>query len=216
MEPHDAALEAAATAYAAAVSALEPLLKEADDYYSREDYKDDRMAKGKALHPRLVAAWDGFANADRTLRDAVEAINDKRALAKLAAIEQSEGRKTHYYIEALMIQAKRVLRAADASKPDLAAITQAVGAYEDAVKGADAASGAGDGPKIGSLFMSDANAYLVTAKQLMRRIRDHVPYSSGDKMMIGAGSGWMVEGSPPRLVRDYNQLVDAYNRGPRI
>ena len=51
----------------------------------------------------------------------------------------------------------------------------------------------------------------------MRRIRDHVPYSSGDKMMLGnAGSGWMVEGSPPRLLRDYNQLVDAYNRGARI
>jgi hypothetical protein len=56
LEPHDAALEAAASAYAAAVGALEPLLKEADDYYSQQDYKDDKMAKGKALHPRLVAA----------------------------------------------------------------------------------------------------------------------------------------------------------------
>jgi hypothetical protein len=25
-----------------------------------------------------------------------------------------------------------------------------------------------------------------------------------------------VEGSPQRLLRDYNQLVDAYNRGPGI
>jgi len=216
MEPHDAALEAAATAYVAAVSALEPLLKEADDYYSREDYKDDRMAKGKALHPRLVAAWDAFATADQKLRDGIEAINDRHAQEKLAAIEQSEGKKTRYYIEALMIQAKRVLRAVDGGKPDLAALARAVTAYEDAVKGADGASGAGSEPKIGSLFMSSADSYLVTAKQLLRRIRDHVPYSSGDKMMLSAGSGWMVEGSPARLVRDYNQLVDAYNRGPRI
>jgi hypothetical protein len=36
-------------------------------------------------------------------------------------------------------------------------------------------------------------------------------------MMLGSGGGgWMVEGSPPRLLRDYNQLVDAYNRGARI
>src|SRR5437763_9215724 len=55
LEPRDAALEAAAAAYAEAVSQLEPLLKEADDYYRQEDYKDDRMAKGRALHPRLVA-----------------------------------------------------------------------------------------------------------------------------------------------------------------
>jgi len=43
-----------------------------------------------------------------------------------------------------------------------------------------------------------------------------VPYSTGDKMMLSAGSGWMVEGSPPRLLRDYNQLIEAYNRGARI
>jgi len=104
----------------------------------------------------------------------------------------------------------------DTKKPDLAAITQAVKAYEDTVTGADAVSGAGGGPKIGSFFMNNAKSYLVTSKQLMRRIRDHVPYSSGDKMMINAGSGWMVEGSPQRLVRDYNQLVDAYNRGPGL
>src|ERR1700752_1158714 len=58
LEPRDAELEAAASAYVEAVTKLEPLLQEADDYYSQENYKDDRMAKGKSLHPRLVAAWD--------------------------------------------------------------------------------------------------------------------------------------------------------------
>ncbi len=101
-----------------------------------------------------------------------------------------------------------------ADKPDLAAITQALNDYEETVKGAEQASEAG--PKIGSVFMNAVKSYLVTGKQLMRRIRDHVPYSSGDKMMIEAGSGWMIEGSPQRLLRDYNQLVDAYNRGANI
>ena len=218
LEPHDAALEAAASAYAEAVGKLEPLLKEADDYYSREDYKDDKMAKGKALHPRLVAAWDAFAGADQKLRGEVDAINDRRALEKLAEIEQSEGKKARYYVEALMIQAKRVLRAQDTAKPDVAALTRAIADYEETVKGAEPFSGSGLArDKIGSIFISNAKSYLVTAKQLMRRIRDHVPYSAGDRMMLGnAMSGWMVEGSPPRLLRDYNQLVDAYNRGARI
>jgi Protein of unknown function (DUF3829) len=217
MEPHDTALETAATAYADAVSKLEPLLKETDDYYSQENYKDDKMAKGKALHPRLVAAWDAFASADQKLRGEVEAINDRRALEKLAEIEKSEGLKTRYYVEALMIQAKPVLRAEDAKNPDVAAITQALNEYEETIKAAEQASGAGGAPKIGSFFMSNAKSYLVTAEQLMRRIRDKVPYSSGDKMMLSnAGSGWMVEGSPPRLLRDYNQLVESYNRGANI
>jgi hypothetical protein len=217
LEPHDAALEAAASAYADAVGKLEPLLKEADDYYTQENYKDDKMAKGKALHPRLVAAWDAFATADKALRANVEAINDKRALEKLAQIEQSEGRKARYHVEAMMIQAKRVLRAETADKPDLAAITAALNDYEAAVSAAEPFA-SGSGPdKIGSMFVSNAKSYLTTAKQLMRRIRDKVPYSSGDRMMLGnAGSGWMVEGSPPRLMRDYNQLIDAYNRGARI
>ena len=214
MEPHDTEIEAAASAYADAVSRLEPLLKEADDYYSQENYKDDRMAKGKAMHPRLIAAWDAFAAADRKLRGEIETVNDKRALEKLATIEQSDGKHTRYYVESLMIKAKRLLRAQDTARPDLGAINQALGDYEGVIKDAEQASAAG--PRIGSIFMSAAKSYLVTAKQLMRRLRDHVPYSTGDKMMLNAGSGWMVEGSPQRLLRDYNQLVNAYNRGASI
>ncbi|MES5485866.1 YiiG family protein [Bradyrhizobium sp. INPA03-11B] len=216
-DPHDAELEAAANAYVAAVTTLEPLLKEADDYYSQENYKDDKMAKGKALHPRLVAAWDAFASADKALRAGVEAINDKRAAEQLAAIEASEGRKSHYYVEALMIQAKRVLRAQQADKPDIDTITQALNEYEATVKATEDASGKDGDVKLGSMFIGSAKSFLTTAKQLMRRVRDKVPYSSGEKMMLSnAGSGWMVEGSPARLMRDYNQLVDGYNRGARI
>src|SRR5262249_31054666 len=186
-------------AYAQAVSRLEPLLQEADDYYSQENYKDDRMTKGKALHPRLVAAWDAFASADQKLRNGVEAINDKRAAERLAEIEQSEGRKARYPVEALMNHAKRVLRAQKTAKSDLATITQEVNEYESIVKAAEQWSGAEGDAKIGSMFIGNAKSFLTTAKQLMRRIRDKVPYSSGDKMMLSAGSGWMAEGSPPRL-----------------
>ena len=161
MEPHDAAIEAAATAYADAVNKLEPLLKETDDYYSQENYKDDKMAKGKALHPRLVAAWDAFATADQKLRGEVEAINDGRAQEKPAEIEKIEGRKTRYYVEALMVQAKRVLRAEDAKTPDIAAITQALNEYEETIKAAEQASSSGGGPKIGSFFLSNAKSYLL-------------------------------------------------------
>jgi hypothetical protein len=216
LEPRDAALEAAASAYAAAVSALEPLLKEADDYYSQENYKDDRMAKGRALHPRLVAAWDAFASADTALRSGVEAINDKRALEKLAAIEASEGRKARYHVEALMIQAKRVLRAEDTAKPDIAAITKALEEYEGAVRATEQLPEADGGKKIGSFFIGNAKSFLTSAKQLMRRIRDKTPYSRGDQMMINAGGGEMIEGTPQRVLRDYNALIEAYNRGVGI
>ena len=214
LEPRDAALEAAASAYVEAVSKLEPLLKEADDYYKQEDYKDDKMAKGRALHPRLVAAWDAFASADKALRSGVEAINERRAAERLAAIEAAEGRKARYHVEALMMNAKRVLRAQDNAKPDVAAIAAALADYEASVKALEALP-AGEA-KIGSFFIGNAKSFLTTAKQLMRRIRDKVPYSKGDAMMLNAGGGWMVEGSPPRLMRDYNALIESYNRGAGI
>ena len=211
LEPRDAGLEAAASAYADAVSKLEPLLKEADDYYERQNYKDDGMAKGKAMHPRLIAAWDAFAAADTALRNGVEVINDRRAAERLAEIEQKDGRKADYHVHALMIHAKRVLRAETSDKPDVAAMVKAVTEFEDLVKGAEEFSGNGDG-KIGSSLIGSAKSFLVTSKQLMRRIRDKIPYSSGDQMMMGGGGAWMVEGSPARLLRDYNQMIDSYNR----
>lgn len=207
LEPHEPELEAAAAAYVEAVTTLEPLLQETSDYYEQENYKDDKMAKGKALHPRLVAAWDAFASADQKLRDRVEAIQDKAAVENLAEIEKSEGRAARYHIEALMISAKRLMRLQTADTPDLSKITEALAEYEGLTKATE--------PYAGSLFNSEAKGFLVTSKQLMRRVRDKVPYSNGDKMMLNAGSGWMVEGSVPRLTRDYNELVDSYNMGPQ-
>jgi hypothetical protein len=213
LEPHDSDLEAAASAYVEAVVALEPLLKEADDYYEQEDYKDDKMAKGKALHPRLVAAWTAFASADEKLRNGIDVLQDKEAEAKLAEIERSEGRKDRYHVQALMMQAKRLMRVQSATEPDLAKITEALGSYDAIAKATETYAGANPGT-IGSSFIGDAKEFLVTAKQLMRRVRDKVPYSTGDRMMLDSGGGgWMVEGSPARLLRDYNELVDSYNRG---
>ena len=115
-----------------------------------------------------------------------------------------------------MIMAKRVMRTESAAPPDLAKITEAVSDYEAMVKATEEYVAANKGSKIGSSFISGAKAFLTTAKQLMRRVRDKVPYSSGDQMMLNSGGGWMVEGSPARLMRDYNQLVSSYNSGAKF
>jgi hypothetical protein len=214
LDPRNAELEAAASAYVESVVALEPLLKEADDYYSQENYKDDKMAKGKAMHPHLVDAWTAFANADTKLRAGIDVVQDMLAAEALADIESTEGRKGRYHIQALMMHAKRLMRAQSTEKPDLAKITQTLGDYETTTKATEAYADADKDSKIGSSFVSAAKSYLVTAKQLMRRVRDKVPYSQGEKMILNSGGGaWMVEGSPGRLMHDYNQLIESYNRG---
>lgn len=109
-----------------------------------------------------------------------------------------------------------MLRLQDADKPDIEAIAKDVSDYEATVKSLGEVSTANGDAKIRSFLLSNSKSFLVTAKQLMRRIRDKVPYTTGDKMMINTNSGWMVEGSPQRLLRDYNHLINAYNRGSRI
>lgn len=217
LEPRDAALETAASNYAEAVSLLEGLLKEADDYYTQENYKDDKMAKGRALHPRLVAAWDAFAQADVKLRAGIDELQEIMAAQRIAEIERTEGIKDRYHIEAVMLSAKRLMRVQTASAPDIKAITKALDDYEAILKATDTYAGENKDSKIGSMFVSSAKSFLTTAKQLMRRVRDKVPYSQGDRMILNTGSGaWMVEGSPARLTRDYNQLIGSYNRGGKF
>ncbi|MCB1542102.1 MAG: YiiG family protein, partial [Rhodoblastus sp.] len=224
MAPKNEELEKAGAAYATAVGALEPMLKEADDYYSQENYKDDRMAKGKAMHPKLMAAWAAFAAADTELRGVVQKLNDISQMEELAEVEKREGRKARWHIMDTMLKAKALNRieGGDPRNMDLAKVQEAIGVYEASVKALDTYAEEHKGgtlspDSIGSIYVSAAKSYLTTAKGLMRRVRDKVPYSSGERMMLSQqGAGWMIEGSPPRLTRDYNELVNRFNSGGRF
>jgi hypothetical protein len=219
MEPHDAALEKAGNDFATSLVNLVPAVKEASDYYEQGDYKDDKMARGKMLHPKLMAAWDSFAAADAQLRAMIERINDQIQLENLARVEAQEGRKTRYYILALMIKAKAVLRAerSDLAKDfDISQVVQALEALEASIKDLEAYGDANPDEKAGSIFLSAARSYMKSGKDLMRRVRDKVPYDAGQKMLLGGQGAWMVEGSPAALTRNYNQLIERFNSNPRI
>jgi hypothetical protein len=214
--PSHMELEAASESYVKAVQSLEPLLKDADDYYEQENYKDDKFAKGKEMHGKLLAAWEEFAKADTALRGIVGRIGDERQAAQLARVEKEEGRKARFHVMNTFLQAKALVRLeadVDMKKMDLPKVQAQLAVYEQAVKDLESFNAGEGGGKIDSFFISSAKEVLVTAKGLMRRVRDKEPFSAGDKMMLSQpGAGWMVDGSQPRLVRDYNQLVDNYNR----
>jgi hypothetical protein len=213
-EPRHTELEASGTGYAAAALALAAILKTANDYYDQGNYKDDKMAQAKALHPKLLAAFAAFDRADNSLRSRVDKLNDDIQLAALAEIEKKEGRSVRYLVEAMLVKAKDVVRSKGGTdKIDLANITEALAGYEAAVKELEGAASKDKTAKIGMMVIDNAKSFLVTAKEYMRRIRDKVPYSDGERMIMSQpNAGWMVQGSAPRLSRDYNQLIEAYNR----
>jgi len=213
--PHDKELEAAGTGYAESLTALAPLLKEADDYYHQENYKDDAMAKGKALHPKLVAAWSSFAAADDTLRSIVERLNDEATQQELAEVEKKEGRTAHFMVLNIMATAKKVTRVElDQENPDPNKIQPALDALDKATQELDqyAEAHKDEAGFATSQILRTSKDLVTAAKKFMRRVRDKTPFSHGEQMMMSSGAGWTVDGAPAAVGKDYNELVDAFNR----
>ncbi|WP_394824105.1 YiiG family protein [Pendulispora albinea] len=218
MKPSIPELEAAGTAYAAAVTSGFPVLKDANDYYDQKNYKDDKMAKGRALHPQLVSAFEGFDKADKALRAQVDTLNRQVKERTLAKLEKTEGKKLAYWRSYTMLVAEDVVKLGDShplDKVDLPKLTAKIDEYEKAVNELNNYIGAhkdeADKFMMITALASEAKSFLVAAKELMRRVRDKVPYSSGEKMHLGGSSEWMVEGSPGKLVKAYNSLVSRSN-----
>ena len=207
-------LDAAAKAYAETIQAWGKTLVEADKYYSRENYKDDQMAQGKAMHPDIVKNYDAYNAATKAFSAALEAENDKVHLAELAAVEKAEGRKYQYWHMSTMIAAKQLVNLIAEDKFDVEAANAKLKAYEQASDSLVKYTKE-PGAQAPMTFVAMEHLYeqfLVAAKQRIRRVRDNQAYSSGEKMNLSNGSGWMVEGSPDHLVREYNQLIENSNR----
>ena len=206
-------LDAAGKTYIASLAAMDKLVADAYTYYDRENYKDDKFAKGKAIHGPLAAGFDSFAQASAAFSKALDVENDHLLAAQLAQIEKTQGRKLPYYRMALMNKAKVLADVLGDETFDAAAAAPRLQAFESMADEAMAfAKPAKDEVPHGwSSFERTAEEFRKASKERFRRVRDKVPYSDGERMMLKPGSGWMVEGSSEKLIKAYNDLVSASN-----
>ena len=207
-------IEKLADAYSAALLAVVPVVNDAHKYYERGDYKDDKMAKGKQLHPRLVTAFETFDKADTDLSQLVDQVQEDLDRRELVRIEKEEGKKGHWHTVNTTLLAKPLLHegAKDVSKINLVGLTQASDNFEKAVDAFETWSNQSK-TESGSTssYLRTAKDLVIAGKNLVRHIRDKKPYSATEKSWMGTSSGWMVEGSPDALLDKYNKLIDAYN-----
>ena len=213
-KPAIAELDGVAKAYATTLNVWAAQLQEADKYYTNQDYKDDNMTKGKAMHADFVAAYKAFDEASDKFSDALDEVGRKRQVSQLAAVEKAEGKKFRYWHLATSLNAESLVNHLAENEFDVEKAQALIQAYEE---GSEALknhvkSGEKDIPVVFSMYENKLDSFLTSAKKRMRRVRDKEAYSTGEMMNINNGSGWMVEGSPERLLRDYNELVDASNR----
>jgi len=210
MSPAMPELEQAGAAYAASLGPLQTTLTEAHTYYDRESYKDDGFAKGKALHPTLIEQANTFMVASRRFSEALEEANDVLQLAELQRMEKEGGRDLIYFHRLTMIQAKELLRLLLREEVDTAKAGGKIDAFDKAIEEMEKAPG--NKPVGWSSYKDGVEDFLKAAKELWRRQRDKTPYKSGEKMLMDGGSAWMVDGTPDKLLKKYNAMVDASNR----
>ncbi len=217
-EPRDAELEKAGTDWLVQYKAVTPLIHTAYEYYDHDDYKDDGFSKGKEMHEPLAEAIGAFQDADQVLRKAVAEKNDALQVRRLAQLEKDEGRKLRFQQANVMAQAKLLMAAGDAPSleaMDLEKFDKALNAYDAALEEADkyvkANEAEADTVMMFDSFVDTAQSYLKASKELMRRKRDNTPFTKSELDRLGGSGGWMIEGSPDKVSRAYNDLVNRSN-----
>jgi Protein of unknown function (DUF3829) len=213
-KPALAKLDAAGATYMDTLAAMDKLVAEAYTYYDRENYKDDKFAKGRELHAPLTSSFEAFTQASTAFSVALDAENDAMLEAQLVEVEKTQGRKLTYFRMALMSKAKQLAGTIGEETFDATKAGEQLVIYEKIADEAltYAKANSGDVPAGWSSVASASEEVRKSAKERVRRIRDKVPYNEGEKMMLKPGSAWMVDGSTEKFIKAYNSLVDASNR----
>lgn len=190
-------LDAEIGPYTAAYEALAPIITLANGYYERQDYKEDKMAEGKALHARLAPAAATFLSERAKLESLFAREKERSDAAELALIERREGRTGRWQVMNVMIRARPVLNLLPSeAKPvvDMPTFEAALASYAIAVRDLDAYVAAEPGAL--SSFESRPRAWLGK----LREFRDKLAPAKGDARR-GAGSGlsW--------IINDYNSMI---------
>ncbi|CAN5847781.1 hypothetical protein BH11MYX4_BH11MYX4_33410 [soil metagenome] len=113
LPPKDAKLEAAGDDFARTVTELDVIIDEVFTYYENKNFKDDKFAKGKAIHPRLIAAFSAFSKADNNLHSTLDGITKPLSQRALARIEREEGKKFRFHRKHVLLTARELVEAGD-------------------------------------------------------------------------------------------------------
>lgn len=211
-KPALAELDAAAGEYQQALKALMPISKEAHDYYERQDYEDDRFAKGKQLHAPLMTAFKDFVVASETFNAELERQNDAAQREQLKALEQAEGRTREYYRLAMMLEAKAIVELMTEDDFDQAKARERLDAFnrisdEAHAKVADQEPGKLDW----NSFEREAENFRREGKERLQRVSANTPYTDFERRMLDSPS-MAPRGSAGKLMQEYNSLVFQSNR----
>jgi len=215
MQPPLPEVESAAAEYKKALEELDPLVKQADKYYDQKDYKDDKMAQGKQLHPQLMNAFAKFEQVSKGFEDRVTALNDSVNARQFARLEKDPSRRLQYLSQKSLNEAKALIKLTDIAELkelDLQKYDVAVQSYDKALSEleqyADSHKAEVDKAMMFSSYLSSSKTFLKAAKELLRRKRDNKDFN---KEFFSKSSPSMVDGHPAQVIETYNRMIGDSN-----
>lgn len=204
-----------AAKYNEVVDRLVPAMNAAYKYYDREEYKDDKFAKAKEIHTSMWPIAEDFYKVSKDFRAAIVKANDARMEAEIKAVEAKQGRNLVFQKLNVMKIAKNAVAIGTDEKAPLADVETVTAAYEKALNEmndyAKAHKEETDKVSMWSSFDDEAEGYLKALKERVRRVREKTAYTRSEIMQLNGSAGWMVQGSPDKVSREYNELVNRSN-----
>jgi hypothetical protein len=215
MSPALPEVESAAAEYRKALEELDPLVKQANKYYDQDDYKDDKMAKGKALHPQLMNGFAKFEQVSKGFEDRVTALNDTVMARQLTRLEKDPARRLQYLSQRGLNEAKATIKLIDIAQLkelDQQKYDVALQTYDRTLTELEqyAEKNKAEADKVMrfSSYLSSCKTFLKAAKDLMRRKRDNKDFN---KEFFSSSSPQMVDGHPAQVIEKYNRMINDSN-----
>ena len=216
--PRDVEMDEAAQAYVAAVDDLHGVVAEAERYYDRNDYLDDDMARGKAMHGPLLDGFNRFIVAREALIAHVDRGFEEALTAAEEALPSSDTRGRLLYDtmrSALAIAREANVHWREVGSIDHDSFVARVEGYQRQVDQLE--DNIGENDRTLQSYVQASQAFALAAKELGRRVDRGGGWSRGDRMMLdGVGSHWMVTGSPGAALGKYNDIADVRDITPPL
>ena len=213
MEPELPEAEASADGYATALKEAITQIKAIYPYYNHEDYKDDGFQRGKAAHPALLRGFKNFEQANKSFDAQVDKLEDEVAQKRLRDLKGDSSKKYEYSVTDTGIKAKNIMRFVKQTEYSQIKAENLQPMIDDFEKSVDDLKSAGANKSLSSLYISSCDGFLKASKELMRRVRDKKPFSDFERRELGTSAGWMVEGSPDKLLNKYNEMIQRRGMG---
>ncbi len=215
MQPALPEVESAAAEYRKALEELDPLVNQVEKYYDQKDYKDDKMAKGKALHPQLMNAFAKFEQVNKGFEDRVTSLNDAVNARQFVRLEKDPSRRLQHLSQKSLNEGKALIKLTDIAELkelDLQKYDVALQTYDKSLTELEQYAGAHkaevDKAMMFSSFLSSSQTFLKAAKELLRRKRDNKDFN---KEFFSKSSPTMVDGHPMQVVEKYNRMIGDSN-----